>query len=277
MELAESGQTILVQINSHGFRAARDYDVRKPPGHDRVIAVGDSFTFGHVDIEDTWPSQLERKRRRLEVINMGALGYGLDQMYLWYKEDGIKFEADLVVCALVQRDLMRVLLHKQASGYGKPVFRLNGPTLELTNVPVPERIPPGSRNVHRMDFATFLAQRGLSNLKASAHRRRIADMAIPHAILVRFRQLVQDRGAAFLVLLLPQRINFESEDDQIRNGLTRACDEAGITLLDLTEPLRERLQGNYAKIFGPDRHYNAEGNRLVAELMFAHLQASGLK
>ena len=38
MELAESGQTILVQINSHGFRGARDYDVSKPSDHDRVIA-----------------------------------------------------------------------------------------------------------------------------------------------------------------------------------------------------------------------------------------------
>ena len=242
-----------------------------------MIAVGDSFTFGHVEIEDTWPSQLERKHRRLEVINMGALGYGLDQMYLWYKEDGIAFEADLVVCALVQRDLMRVLLHKQSSGYGKPVFTLRGSTLELTNVPVPERIPPGSRNVHRMDFATFLAQRGLSNLKASAQRRRTEDMTIAHAILARFKQLVQDHGTAFLVLLLPQRINFESEDDRIRNGLTRACDQGGITLLDLTEPLRDRLRGDYAKVFGPDRHYNAEGNRLVAELVFAHLEAVGLK
>ena len=45
----------------------------------KILAIGDSFTFGsQVDNRDTWPSCLERKTQ-IEVHNAGVPGYGIAQ------------------------------------------------------------------------------------------------------------------------------------------------------------------------------------------------------
>ena len=66
-----------VRINNLGFRGD-DVDLRQRKRY-RVIALGDSFTFGWgVDVEESWPKVLESELRRqgldVEVLNLGAPG-----------------------------------------------------------------------------------------------------------------------------------------------------------------------------------------------------------
>src|SRR5262249_48034368 len=70
----------LVQINSLGLRD-REIAPNPAPGTLRVLALGDSQTFGNgLELSDTWPKQLERilegsgDGRRWEVINAGIPG-----------------------------------------------------------------------------------------------------------------------------------------------------------------------------------------------------------
>ncbi|MBZ0270081.1 hypothetical protein K8I85_18165, partial [bacterium] len=70
--------------NAQGFRAPCEYAERIPDGTIRLLCSGDSFTLGWgVDDADTWPAQLERLDERVETINLGQGGYGIDQAYLW--------------------------------------------------------------------------------------------------------------------------------------------------------------------------------------------------
>jgi lysophospholipase L1-like esterase len=70
------------QTNGLGYRAKKDFAVRKDPRKVRILALGGSTTYGFLnpDADRTWPAVLEKKLRerfgdRVEVINAG-LNFG---------------------------------------------------------------------------------------------------------------------------------------------------------------------------------------------------------
>lgn len=93
---------VRVRISEQGLRD-RAYGPKRP-GRFRVLALGDSFTFGFgVDAEDAYPKQLERLLRanrrgsEYDVINAGAPGYATNQELQYLKEDGLAYQPDLVL------------------------------------------------------------------------------------------------------------------------------------------------------------------------------------
>jgi hypothetical protein len=91
-----------VSTNSLGLR---NQELRKEEGHMRILALGDSRTFGDgVNDEETWAYQLEQRLNehqpgRFEVINAGVCGWNALQG-LWYlQKQGLQFKPHLVICA----------------------------------------------------------------------------------------------------------------------------------------------------------------------------------
>lgn len=74
-------RVVTVTTNAFGLRGP-DLPVAKPPGTRRILALGDSFTFGDaVQVDEAWPHRLEARLngeagRGVEVINAGVGGYG---------------------------------------------------------------------------------------------------------------------------------------------------------------------------------------------------------
>ena len=103
---------VSVSFNELGFRD-QPFTVEKKPGEFRVLAVGDSFTFGSgVQQEDTWPQQLERLLRaerdnHIEVINAGfATGSHHVAGYVdWIRSDGADFHPDVLIIGLCLNDI----------------------------------------------------------------------------------------------------------------------------------------------------------------------------
>jgi len=91
-----------VTINAAGRRDL-DRPVAKAPGTFRILLLGDSFVEAlQVPIEETFARGLERALTRprgptVEVVSMGVSGYGTAGEYLWYREIGRRFDADLVL------------------------------------------------------------------------------------------------------------------------------------------------------------------------------------
>ncbi len=89
-------------ISSAGFRD-REFSRKKPPTTFRAMAIGDSFTFGIVSLEDVYPKVLERRlcqtfpEQRTEVINAGVPCYNTLQEIRHLEKIGLKFHPDLVV------------------------------------------------------------------------------------------------------------------------------------------------------------------------------------
>jgi len=71
------GPGIGITINSQGLRGQ---DTAIEASGFRIVCSGDSFTFGYgVDDEHAWCSLLAKFDKRLQSVNMGQGGYGIDQ------------------------------------------------------------------------------------------------------------------------------------------------------------------------------------------------------
>ena len=129
----ENGKT--VNFNTKGVRGLSEYSYTKPKDKIRILTIGDSFTFGEeVNNNQTFPFYLQEILPNTEVINLGVCGYGHDQMYLYLKEEGIKYNPDFVILGFVNADIKRNILMFRT--YSKPKFKLISNKLYLTNSPV---------------------------------------------------------------------------------------------------------------------------------------------
>jgi lysophospholipase L1-like esterase len=93
-----------VAINAHGMRD-REYEAKEPPGSLRILALGDSWTFGVGEkVEDTWPKRLEAvldsPDHPVAVMNTGVSGYETFHEAFYYTELAPKFEHDVVVIGI---------------------------------------------------------------------------------------------------------------------------------------------------------------------------------
>ena len=102
----------LYSINSEGFRGP-EFMKNKPDNTYRIIAVGDSTTFGAgVTYENTWPIILEKKlqniskSKNIEVINAGSgIAMSLKQSKL-IKEKLVDYKPDLIIAFGGQSDMI---------------------------------------------------------------------------------------------------------------------------------------------------------------------------
>ncbi len=126
-------------IDPMGFRANPLPAPGGAPGRLRVVCSGDSFTFGvGVGDAETWCHRLTTLDSRIETVNMGQIGYGVDQAFLWYRRDAAKVPHDVQVLAFVMADFDR-MRYPSFMSYGKPVLALEGDALAVRHTPVPPR------------------------------------------------------------------------------------------------------------------------------------------
>lgn len=99
-----------VRLNSEGFRDEELPD-EKDPGVLRVVCIGDSWTFGaNVGPRDSFPRQLEARlrqalpSRRVEVLNLGVLGYSSHQGLRLLRERVLSLEPDFVTIGFAMND-----------------------------------------------------------------------------------------------------------------------------------------------------------------------------
>lgn len=102
-----------VRINSFGLREREELRPdNKQPGEQRIVCIGDSFTFGWgIPVEQGWVRLLEEDLRRdggdVRTINCGASGALVVDEYWW----GLRtrfglFDPDVVVVSLYLNDLL---------------------------------------------------------------------------------------------------------------------------------------------------------------------------
>lgn len=89
-----------IYINSLGFRG-KEFKKEKEGGIFRIIALGDSCTFGVGSQNSTYPQLLETKLNtrniKYQVINAGVPAYTSSQLYLYLQHDLINYKPDLIL------------------------------------------------------------------------------------------------------------------------------------------------------------------------------------
>lgn len=286
--------------NGQGFRNPADFPVEVPAGRLRVICAGDSFTLGYgVGDDDSWPAQLEALDPRLEAVNMGQGGYGVDQAWLWYRRDALSLDQDLLLFAFIGDDFER-MRRATFRGYGKPLLRVVDGRVAVGNVPVPRssfRLPLWTQNAQLVgELRTVqLAQRALRKLTGRGPGSRRFDLdeaqtqALSLAIFEELQRATQARAARLALVLLPNLDSRHPErlqgiPEHVRAALDQAS-AAGLVVFDLSEEFQLLDPQRRQELFiapgelplpGAKGHYNARGNRFVAEALHERLVAAGL-
>lgn len=275
-------------INSQGLRARTDFAVRPPAGRTRIVCSGDSFTLGNgVGDDDPWCAVLQQKEPRLETVNMGQGGYGMDQIDLWYRRDGARLDHDIHLFAFVTEDIVRMTLD-DFLGYPKPRLALQGDELVTLNVPLPRPNPMRTfynLNLRRLDsLATMRVARRVFG-SHDAHRGE-ADVTQLRAVLAAMvRRLARDDGPARLRVLvhLPMLSDYTGKGSNAWSAfLAEEARRNGLPFINLIDAQRtlppEEVEGLY---IGPEDtdhidtpgHLNERGNRVVAGLLLERLRA----
>ncbi len=131
-----------IRINARGLRE-RDIPYARTPGVARVLVIGDSGVASfEVSEEQTFMRVMERELRAagypVEVLNGGCRGYGTDQSLLFLRDEGMKYQPDLVLYRWSRTDPEdNLTVHRAFRRYGKPWFDLRSDgSLDLRGVPV---------------------------------------------------------------------------------------------------------------------------------------------
>jgi hypothetical protein len=288
-------------VDARGYRS--NDNVQHEHGEVRILAVGDSFTFGHrLSNRETWPSVLERERG-VRVVNAGVSGYGLDQMLLQTQRSLRTFPTTrTVLVALISDDVERIR-HAVRAGIAKPWYQVDGHgALDLIPANHAALEAEGGNDFVRTVLGhSYLAHRILRRAwpgywnQGTWYDYRDADIDIARVarlIVDAFVEEVVRRHEADLVfVLLPAS---PSDAGMVTPAVDRpaflvashmaeiADREPGVFVADLQSELIRRFPDGalrralyHDEHVDPAGHFNARGARLVASILMNCLDDTG--
>jgi hypothetical protein len=269
--------------NSQRFRHPVDVEPEVTSGRMRVVCSGDSFTFGiGVGDEDTWCHRLATLDDRIETVNWGTGGWGVDQAYLWYRRNEGKYRHAVHLFAFITDDFRRMTMDS-FNGYGKPYLSLRDGALVQENYPVSEtshslpRLVSAVRSLSELNSVDLLnkVSRRISPDSGTSDRQTRAVVSRIFEELARVNQ-ADDRRLVIVYLPI--------WDDYIRDtqwGDTEAwrqfvheeAEKHGYLLIDVVEEQRkipfDGIRDQY--LVDSDWHYSVEGHRRVADVVYRRL------
>lgn len=266
-----------VRINEKGLRD-RSHSYEGQNGIKRILVLGDSFAWGYGVEESERFSQRLEGYLGIEVINAGVSGYSTDQELLWYENEGVKYETDLVLLVVTGNDVGDN--HKQlvSSIYYKPRFVFQDGQLVTAGYPVPQTSVQGK-------FVYFLSQRSAlayfstlryfdlqswySRTKKNADRnsspgtdKKVASdpFELTIALIDEMKQIAASKGAAFMIVSNARWWNASSELSY--EDFVDAMRSNGFLVLDV-----ESMPGFDAEtmVIQDDGHWSQTGHQFVAE------------
>ena len=270
-------------INAQRYRSTHEFETRVPSGKVRIICAGDSFTLGFgVDDDHTWCQQLTALDSRLETVNMGQGGYGVDQAWLWYKRDEKKLEHDIVLFAFISEDFTR-MESDSFMGYGKPYLSVRDDELIQENFPVPRHsyeLSWWQVNLpmwQQLDTLKFLNKKFGHFFPQSPGQFETVDHGKTDDVVARIFRSLQEisRSNERLTVLvyLPTRNDIGGAPANRWHRMVQAqAREHGYYLVDVAEEMNKLAPGEIEKMFRRGGHYTDAGNRFVAEVLYRYLK-----
>jgi hypothetical protein len=255
----------LAWTNERGWRD-ESMPFERTPGVHRLVALGDSFTFGvQVDFGERFSERLEQIVPALEVLNLGVTGYGTDQELRVLEVEGLRYAPDTVlVVAFLSNDLNDIQLSRNLS-WPKPWYERVGDGLRL-HPPLPDL----AVHLRSASYLAELAARGIERGHPHWERAPGSPLPRPHelflALIGRMRGICSQRGLRLLVVTaFAQNRHGEGLPESellARDGLVKA----GIEVIDTLDLLRE--DAHYA----PDGHWSPAGHEVLARAIAERLQ-----
>lgn len=282
-----------IVVNSSGLRD-REFPYAKPTGTLRILTLGDSFVCGYgVTAEETLAKVLERRldsrgdEAAWEVLNGGVGSTGTAHQLAYFLHDGWRYEPDLVVLGFfVGNDFSDNLFSGLYTLDGGELTKHTAPRTGARRIQAVTRWIPG--------YDTFFARSHLLNtikrrvsrlhyqrLQSRTTRPEGAENLFPemrtltYELLWRLYGECEDRASTLVVLVIPAFETAETAPDPRAADLLLFLSEKGIPHLDLT-PVFVSPEGQTSLMYPLDKHWNAEGHRRAAELLYDFLEDESL-
>jgi hypothetical protein len=285
------GPGIYLRTNSQGFRNNHDISPAVPAGKARIICSGDSFTLGYgVDNDHAWCNRLSLLDPRIETVNMGQGGYGVDQAYLWYKRDSAKIEHQVHLFAFITSDFHR-MQSDSFRGYAKPLLDTVNGALVVKNVPIPKRDYsfPSIMQYYYKDSLGFLrtvdvltrAMRKIglagTDSRNTTQRKRVEKdehtRKILHEIFEDLKNINEQRSSKLVLIYLPDMDTLAGETPgewtEFLEGESRSL---GVPLINLVSEFGALPYQEVVPLFISQKqmargHLSVAGNNLVSKLI----------
>lgn len=257
-----------------------EFPEKPPPGERRILALGDSVTFGHmVTREEAYPNQLERilaerdPSQRVQVINAGVQGYSTAQELI-LMERSLRFEPDTVLIGVCLNDftepftvdadlggtgldyhlvrntgnaLLSYLLHETGFGRAALQSQWEDTTQELEAL----------REAHGVEsFA----------LRPPGDPAVARNYELVLGALDRIYDLAEAEGMRVLVLMFPYTFQFAADAPlHPQKAVVEQARARGVPVVDFRELLAPRLKpGEENRYFQDASHFTPYGHQVAA-------------
>jgi lysophospholipase L1-like esterase len=286
--------------DAHGFNNADPW-----PARAEIVAIGDSLTFGYgVAPDEAWPTLIARALPDKTVINLGLIGAGPQQYLRVYETFGVPLEPKiLLVGFFLANDLWDAERFdawlKSGVGGNYLVWRDFGPETNGLILSLGEIL----RDSYLYNWARFVRQ-SYRNWRAAEPKdlpladgsrvklrpdhlvemtayiepgNRIFDLTLD--ALERIDAIATSHGTHVIVVLQPgkEETYLPLLDGTLADPgapLRAELRARGIEYLDLLPAFRERAAAGAKLFYEFDGHPNAEGYRLTAQGILAHLESN---
>ena len=269
-ELKPNYQHGMYRINNHGFRG-KDIDIKEGKDAFRIVAVGDSITFGsRLKEEDIYPSLLEgylnkgELNRHFEVINTGVGGYNIWQYLEIYKEKVRILSPDLVIVGICQNDFEVVgPYHVDFFGMVRGDFDAETRKGLLDNLAIYRTV---SNRIKMYSLTRDEKGQDAVRTMAPSLSRKWTDGSVPLKELVKITK--EDNIPVFFVIF-PYRFQIKENDSQTDEKLIEFMKDNTLFYIDLLDSFRKNSQELYVK--GDYVHPNELGHNITADLIYRFL------
>lgn len=285
-----------VVVNRDGLRGRPTGP--KPPGMLRILALGDSFTFGVGAQEDeTWPSRLEAILRqrgvRAEVLNAGAPGFGVPDEAAWYAAWGVPLQPDVALVAVFMANDLQdaapggrkavaqdgyLVIPGETGGLKRWLYyhshlyvllknALSGPLRKALGLPEThaDREVRAELDLYASTPSVMVQSGAAATDRAIAELVRTARANHTRVAAVLIPSFLQVDDHAWKAALARFALDPARYDPDRPNALFRALFERhGVPVLDLTGPFRQAVGEGKAIYYPIDQHLRPEGYDLLA-------------
>lgn len=245
----EDGRVITINDNGYRGEAAAEMPT---PGRRRVVVLGDSVAFGlYASDHETYAAALEDRDSGFEVLNLAVQGYGPDQALRRLEGLGLSLRPDVVVLGFCLGNdfadaMLPTFLFDEA--HPKPFFTLEDGALVKHDAHL--RLPFRERTALWLEENSRLYRRLTSTPEREKERgrwlerRRLATqdreatLSLVTRLVTSMRDVAASQGAAFLVLLHPDRPSARAERWAEEFAARLAAE--GLRTIDLLDRYAER-------------------------------------
>lgn len=264
-ELAPNKEIIsygkIIRTNSFGLRD-RETTLNKPPSLLRIVALGDSFTFGFgVSGDETYPKVLEKLLNesatkgdyQYEVLNFGVGGYSTRDEALVFKYKVPPWKPDLVIIGYVLNDPETEPVQPLHAYYQKPSWWQYSHLLRLI-----------AKGKHAWDIKRL----GNGNYIRYLHCHHDKWMSVVHAF-GEIKSIADSQGIHVLLVIFPEIPSMSIRRwehypyKDLHSKIAETAREKDFFILDLYDVFTAYHPGDL-RVSDSDGHPNKLGHYLVA-------------